>query len=96
MLLNTLQKKYSSITAIDKEEVYDFSLNTIKPLKNGGWKNYVLGVIYELLLCIDYLKENNPNNLSSGILTTDGIHMNQQRNAFLARIFEAFLIIQEI
>ena len=47
-------------------------------------------------LCIDYLKENNPNNLSSGILTTDGIHMNQQGNAFLARIFEAFLINQEI
>ena len=42
-------KKYSSITAIDKEEMYDFSLDTIKPLKNGGWKNYVLGVIYELL-----------------------------------------------
>jgi lysophospholipase L1-like esterase len=47
-------------------------------------------------LCIDYLKENNPNNLSSGILTTDGIHMNDQGNAFLAQIFEAFLINEEI
>jgi len=42
-------KNHSSVTAIDKEETYDFSLDTIKPLKDGGWRNYVLGVIDELL-----------------------------------------------
>jgi galactokinase len=42
-------KNHSSVTAIDKGETYDFSMDTIKPLKNGGWRNYVLGVIDELL-----------------------------------------------
>ena len=40
---------YSSVTAIDKEEAYDFSLNNIAPLNDGSWRNYVLGVIDELL-----------------------------------------------
>lgn len=38
----------SSIYAINKEEMYDFFLTDIKPLKNGGWRSYVLGVIAEI------------------------------------------------
>ncbi len=37
----------SSITAIDREETYEFSIENIKPLKESKWENYVLGVIAE-------------------------------------------------
>ena len=40
--------KKSSVYAINKEEMYEFSLTDIKPLDNGGWRNYVLGVIAEI------------------------------------------------
>ena len=46
-----IQKCVANITTIiahDVDERYDFSLNTIQPIANGGWKNYVLGVIGEL------------------------------------------------
>lgn len=33
---------------------------------------------------IDYLKENNPDNRERGVLTTDGVHLNQAGNQFLA------------
>lgn len=34
--------------AMDLDEVYEFSLKNIKPLKDGGWRNYVVGVVAEL------------------------------------------------
>lgn len=34
---------------------------------------------------VKYLKRNNPGGRSRGILTTDGIHMNEAGNRFLAR-----------
>lgn len=40
----------SKVFALNKDEFYEFDLDTIKPLENGGWKNYVLGVIAELQL----------------------------------------------
>jgi len=33
---------------------------------------------------VDYLADNNPNNLSTGILTTDGVHLNETGNRFVA------------
>jgi len=33
---------------------------------------------------INYLKENNPQNLESGILTTDRVHLNDKGNSILA------------
>jgi lysophospholipase L1-like esterase len=33
----------------------------------------------------DYLEENNPEGADKGILTTDGVHMNEKGNEFLAR-----------
>lgn len=74
----------------------DQKLNEFAQIVGDLAMEYSLEWINLRQLCIDYLKENNPNNLSSGILTTDGIHMNQQGNEFLARIFEGFLINQEI
>ena len=35
----------STIHAIDVEEKLEFSLNNIQPIENGGWRNYVLGVV---------------------------------------------------
>ena len=34
--------------AINKEELYEFTTENIKPLLDGGWKNYILGVVAEL------------------------------------------------
>ncbi|EZH75054.1 galactokinase [Aquimarina atlantica] len=38
-----------SVYAIDTNEVLEFSLQNMQPIKNGGWKNYVLGVVAEIL-----------------------------------------------
>lgn len=38
----------SKVHALDKKEIYEFSLNNIQPLKDGSWRNYVLGVISEI------------------------------------------------
>lgn len=35
---------------------------------------------------MDYLKEHNPDNASKGILTRDGVHLNDTGNRFLANI----------
>ena len=36
---------YCSVYAYDKDEEYQFDLESIAPLPDGGWKNYILGVI---------------------------------------------------
>ncbi len=38
----------SSLIALDVNERYDFSLESFSPISNGGWKNYVLGIIDEI------------------------------------------------
>ena len=38
----------SKVYAINKEELYEFTTENIKPLLDGGWRNYVLGVVAEL------------------------------------------------
>ena len=38
----------SSVYALDKEEMHEFNLLDIKPIKDGGWRNYVLGVVAEI------------------------------------------------
>ena len=40
----------STLVALNKKELYEFDINDIYPLENGGWKNYILGVIAELKL----------------------------------------------
>jgi lysophospholipase L1-like esterase len=35
---------------------------------------------------VEHLKKNNPNNKGSGILTGDGVHLNEDGNAFVARV----------
>lgn len=40
--------KESTIVAMDKNERYSFSLNNLQPIKKGGWRNYILGVVAEM------------------------------------------------
>ncbi|OUR94578.1 galactokinase [Flavobacteriales bacterium 34_180_T64] len=40
--------KVSKVIALDLNEAFEFSLQNIHPIKNGNWKNYVLGVIAEI------------------------------------------------
>tara|TARA_B110000902_G_scaffold42643_1_gene46543 strand:- start:270 stop:1415 length:1146 start_codon:yes stop_codon:yes gene_type:complete len=40
--------KKSSVYALNKEEIHEFSLDIIQPLENGGWRNYILGVVAEI------------------------------------------------
>lgn len=50
-IVTAIQKSKSNIStiiSIDFNETYEFSLQNIKPIKNGGWKNYVIGVIAEI------------------------------------------------
>lgn len=39
---------FCSVYALDNNELYDFSLNNIQPIKNGNWRNYVVGVVAEI------------------------------------------------
>ena len=41
-------KTTSSVLAVDVDEQFNFSLDEIKPIKNGGWKNFILGVLAEI------------------------------------------------
>lgn len=36
------------VYAFDNEEIYEFKTSNITPLENGGWRNYILGVVAEL------------------------------------------------
>jgi galactokinase len=40
--------KLSTVVALDVNEQLIFSLENIKPISNGGWKNFVIGVIAEI------------------------------------------------
>ena len=42
--------KTSTVCALNKNEIYKFNTENIKPLKDGGWRNYMLGVVAELQL----------------------------------------------
>ena len=37
-----------SIFALDNNESYEFELKNIQPVENGGWRNYVIGVVAEI------------------------------------------------
>ncbi len=41
--------EFCVVHALDMKERYEFTLNDLSPLSNGGWKNYILGVIQGIL-----------------------------------------------
>jgi galactokinase len=38
----------SNVYALNKKEHYQFKTDAITPLENGGWRNYILGVVAEI------------------------------------------------
>ena len=42
------KKEVSTVYALNKEETYQFGIDTVAPLENGGWRNYILGVVAEI------------------------------------------------
>ncbi|MBL4642449.1 MAG: galactokinase [Flavobacteriaceae bacterium] len=38
-----------SVYALDAKTTYEFDKNDLKPLENGTWRNYVLGVVFEVV-----------------------------------------------
>ena len=40
--------KTSNVCALNKNEIHNFNTENIRPLKDGCWRNYVLGVLAEL------------------------------------------------
>ncbi|MEE9362926.1 MAG: galactokinase [Cellulophaga sp.] len=42
------EKSVCSVVAGDMNEEFYFSLDTIQPIKNGDWKNFILGVVSEI------------------------------------------------
>ena len=38
----------SKVYALNKNELYEFILDIREPLEDGGWRNYVLGVVSEI------------------------------------------------
>ncbi|MDO9594951.1 MAG: galactokinase [Lutibacter sp.] len=38
----------STVYAVDKEEIIEFSVNNLKPYQKGSWQNYILGVVAEI------------------------------------------------
>lgn len=50
-IITAIQKSnvdFCTVVATDFNETYEFSLKTIQPIPNGGWKNYILGVVAEI------------------------------------------------
>lgn len=42
------KKEVSTVYALNKGETYQFGIDTVAPLENGGWRNYILGVVAEI------------------------------------------------
>ena len=48
LAISKSESNKSTLCALNKNEIYEFNLEAIKPLENGGWRNYILGVVAEL------------------------------------------------
>ena len=57
--LSKTNNDFCSVISLDLNESFHFTFNDIKPIKNGRWKNYVLGVISEILKSGKHLQHFN-------------------------------------
>jgi len=64
LAISKSNSKTSCVHALDANDFYEFDLEKCESLKNGGWKNYVLGVVAEIQK-LD-LKLENFNAVFSG------------------------------
>jgi len=48
LAINKNHANMCRVYALNKDEIHEFALTDIQPLKNGTWKNYILGVVSEI------------------------------------------------
>ena len=48
LAINKNNKHNSRIYALDKDGYFEFNVDHVTPIKNGDWRNYILGVVSEL------------------------------------------------
>ncbi|MDN5284267.1 MAG: hydrolase family protein [Mucilaginibacter sp.] len=71
----------------DYSNELDGDLNKYSDIIRGLAKQYSCDLIDFRTLCHDYNVKNNPLNKSEGILTKDGVHLNDVGNKFAADLF---------
>ncbi len=50
LAINKSNSGTTKVCALNKNEIYEFNTENVKPLEDGGWRNYILGVVAELQL----------------------------------------------
>lgn len=48
MAVGKSYNSHSKAIALDVSEDFEFTLNNIEPIQNGGWRNYIVGVVAEI------------------------------------------------
>jgi galactokinase len=48
LAINKSEGSTCQVYALNKDEIHGFSLEGIEPLEDGGWRNYILGVVSEI------------------------------------------------
>jgi len=71
----------------DNVNELDGDLNKYAEIIRGIARNKGVELIDLRKATVDYISRNNPEDKASGILTTDGVHMNEAGNRFLAEQF---------
>jgi lysophospholipase L1-like esterase len=71
----------------DYSNELDGDLNKYSQIIRDLAKQNNCGLVDFRTLCHDYNLKNNPQNKDSGILTKDGVHLNDTGNKFVADIF---------
>ena len=69
LAINKSDSNVSTACALNKNEIYEFNTGNIKPLEDGGWRNYVLGVVAELQILGKHIGDFNSvfaGNIPSG------------------------------
>ncbi|HTN05677.1 SGNH/GDSL hydrolase family protein [Agriterribacter sp.] len=69
----------------------DGDLNKYSEIVRQIAKNKKVELIDLHKTIIDYINTHNPENKNAGILTTDGVHMNDEGNRFLAEQFWGYI-----
>lgn len=75
----------------DYSNELDGDLNKYSGIIRDLAKQYNCGLIDFRTLCHDYNVKNNPLNKRDGILTKDGVHLNDEGNKFAADLFYQIL-----
>ncbi|MGN6493495.1 MAG: SGNH/GDSL hydrolase family protein [Agriterribacter sp.] len=75
----------------DNVNELDGDLNKYAEIIRGIAKNKKVDLLDLHKNIVDYISQHNPENKYSGVLTSDGVHMNEEGNKFLAEQFLGFI-----